>query len=136
MLFQLKTGWVEGYNQGQQPIIYLRMSAQQLLQWNLDFVFTDGHGLAAFTSWFDDLNELSQVDWAIVNQTYWNDIPTDNDRKRRKQAEFLIKHSVPWRLVEEIVVINQAAKDMVDQTLANFPQRHHPPVTIKPDWYY
>jgi hypothetical protein len=30
------------------------------------FVFSDGHGLARFTEWFDDLARLDKVDWAMV----------------------------------------------------------------------
>jgi len=136
MLFQLKTGWVQGYNEGQEPIIYLKWNAQGVQASGADFAFTDGHGLAAFTSWFDDLDLLDEVDWTMVNQTYWSDKPSDNDRKRRKQAEFLVRDKVAWSRIEEIAVYNDAAKQRVVGILTQFPSRTHPPVSIRRDWYY
>ena len=55
MLYQLHTGRVAGYNEGQSPLIYLVSSAQKVQASGVPFVFSDGHGIAAFTSWFDTL---------------------------------------------------------------------------------
>jgi hypothetical protein len=49
MMLQLKTGQVAGYNEGQQPLIYLVSSAQVVEAADIRFVFSDGHGLARFT---------------------------------------------------------------------------------------
>ena len=70
MMLKLKTGQVDGYAEGQAPLIYLVSSAQAVQDVGLDFVFSDGHGLARFTDWFDDLNRLDAVDWMMVNQQY------------------------------------------------------------------
>lgn len=43
MLFQLKTGWVEGYTDGQDPLIYLVSTAQAVRDSGRGFVFSDGH---------------------------------------------------------------------------------------------
>lgn len=136
MLYQLKTGWVEGYSGGQGPIVYLKTTAQYAAAQGSDFVFTDGHGLAFFTSWFDSLEKLDEVDWNIVNLTYWNDTAADGDRKRRKQAEFLIKGFVPWSFVEEIVVLNQTTANAVSQILKSYPHQHQPTIRIDGTWYY
>ena len=55
MMLNLKTGRVPGYSEGQEPLIYLVSSCQRVTASGAGFVFTDGHGLATFTSWFDDL---------------------------------------------------------------------------------
>jgi hypothetical protein len=65
MLFQLHTGRVEGYTEGQSPLIYLVSTAQAVAASGTRFVFSDGHGIAAYTSWYDDLAELVQVDLPI-----------------------------------------------------------------------
>ncbi len=89
LLLQLKTGRVAGYQEGQEPLIYLVSSVQRALEEGVPFVFSDGHGIAAFTSWYDDLVDLDKVDWGMVYQRYWHDTVDDMDRQRRKQAEFL-----------------------------------------------
>lgn len=136
MLFQLKTGWVPGYNEGQEPLIYLVSAAQAVAETNAGFVFSDGHGLAAFTQWFDNLDELDKVDWGMVYQRYWRDEPSDMDRQRRKQAEFLVHRTCDWGLVQEIGVINQRTEERVGEILARFSQGLAKPLRIAPNWYY
>ncbi|MCK4390123.1 MAG: DUF4433 domain-containing protein [Desulfobacterales bacterium] len=46
MLLQLHTGRVEGYADGQDPIIYLVSTVQTVLESGSGFVFSDGHGIA------------------------------------------------------------------------------------------
>ena len=136
MLLNLKTGRVRGYNEGQEPLIYLKSTVQTVTNAGSRIVFTDGHGLANFTSWFDDLNDLSNVDWNLVAARYWADKPEDNDRQRRKQAEFLLWRECNWQLISEIGVLNAAAKARVEASLDRFPRCHRPPVNVRAGWYY
>lgn len=62
MMLKLKTGRVAGYNEGQEPLIYLVSTAQEIQKSGNPFVFSDGHGIARFTQWFDDLQNLDKVD--------------------------------------------------------------------------
>ena len=94
------------------------------------FVFSDGHGLAYFTNWYDDLTALDAVDWNLVGARYWADQPDDNDRQRRKQAEFLVRNSLDWSLIQEIVVYDDQTKAMVDALLLEYPERSRPPVSV------
>jgi hypothetical protein len=136
MLLNLKTGRVQGYNEGQAPLIYLVTSVQRVQEAGFLFVFSDGHGLAAYTDWYDDLADLDKVDWSLVGERYWADKPDDNDRQRRKQAEFLVWQSLDWALIERIAVLNEELKAKVEGILGRFPGAHHPRVVVKSDWYY
>lgn len=119
-----------------EPLIYLKSTVQTVTNGGSRIVFTDGHGLANFTRWFDDVNDLSNVDWGLVAARYWADNPDDNDRKRRKQAEFLLWRECSWALISEIGVLNAATKARVEASLDRFPRCHRPPVNVQPDWYY
>jgi len=136
MLLNLKTGRVEGYNEGQAPLVYLTTTVQSIVDAGLRFVFSDGHGLATFTNWYDDLAQLDQVDWNLVGARYWADQPDDNDRQRRKQAEFLVWRSLDWRVVQTIGVLTQPVKSAVEARLEQHPDRTHPRVEVRPEWYY
>ncbi|MGA3193294.1 MAG: DUF4433 domain-containing protein [Candidatus Bathyarchaeia archaeon] len=136
MLLNLKTGRVQGYNEGQAPLIYLVTDVQRVKQSGCQFVFSDGHGLAAYTDWYDDLEDLDKVDWSLVGERYWADKPDDNDRQRRKQAEFLVWQSLDWALIDRIAVLNKEVKARVEGILDQFPGAHHPRVVVKSDWYY
>ena len=136
MLFQLKTGWVPGYAEGQEPLIYLVSSAQAIQRADVLFVFSDGHGIAAFTEWYADLADLDKVDWGMIYQQYWKDNPDDMDRQRRKQAEFLAYQFCPWALITEIGVINSKAKARAESVLSRFDVSLRRDVTVRSGWYY
>ena len=136
MLLQLKTNRVAGYTEGQEPLIYLKTTVQAVVGAGRRFVFSDGHGIAAFTKWFDDVARLDQVDWEMVYQRYWRDEVGDMDRQRRKQAEFLIHEFCPWALVEEIAVLNTTAKTRVETIMNEFDAAHRKLVNVRPGWYY
>lgn len=136
MLLQLHTGRVEGYDEGQEPLIYLVSTAQAVANSGTGYVFSDGHGIAAFTSWYDNLAELDQVDWDMVYQRYWHDNIDDMDRQRRKQAEFLVHRFCDWSLIHEIAVINGRMKSTVQHIFGRFPRRLRRTVQIRPEWYY
>lgn len=132
----LKTGRVPGYTEGQAPLIYLVSSAQAVRDSGMGFVLSNGHGLATFTEWFDDLARLDRVDWNMVYQRYWSDSLEDMDRQRRKQAEFLIHRFCAWSLIQQIGVINSAVKAQVEQLLAAYPSELRKPVVVHSEWYY
>ena len=134
MLYQLHTGQVQGYSDGQEPIIYLVSTVEAVNQAGLSYVFSDGHGIAAYTLWYDNINRLNEIDWETVYATYWFDTVEDPDRQRRKQAEFLIYQSCPWGLLQEIGVINESARTKVLGILRQFGVSI--PVRVHRDWYY
>ncbi len=136
MLYQLHTGWVTGYTEGQLPLIYLVSTVQRVQQQNLPFVFSDGHGIAAFTNWFADLADLDKVDWTAVTANIWRDTAEDLDRQRRKQAEFLIHRFCPWSLLIGIAVHNEQRQTEVEAILQNFPGTAGLAVKVRRDWYY
>ncbi len=135
-LLQLKTGRVAGYDQGQEPLVFLVSTAQAVQDARAGFVFSDGHGIAAFTAWYDDLEKLDQVDWSMVYQRYWKDEINDLDRQRRKQAEFLVHRCCDWSLISEIAVISEAVKSRVMEILAQFDASLRRPVVVHRNWYY
>jgi len=136
MLLKLHTGQVAGYNEGQAPIIYLVSSIARVNAEGRPWVFSDGHGLAALTSWYEDTDDLDEVDWDLVGARYWADQPEDNDRQRRKQAEFLVWKHLPWSAIAGIAVLNDAVKAKVESILTAFPIAGATRVAVKRGWYY
>lgn len=53
MLYAIKSGNVEGYEQGQEAVVYLVSTAQKVSGAGLGHVFTDGHGIMGFTAFYD-----------------------------------------------------------------------------------
>jgi len=136
MLFQLHTGRILDYDEGQEPLIYLVTTAQFIQQSGSAFVFSDGHGIALYTNWYDDLRDLNKLDWDTIYAKIWKDAVDDMDRQRRKQAEFLVHRNCNWRLIKKIAVIDIRMKSSVDRILRNIPVSLRPMVIVKPEWYY
>jgi hypothetical protein len=135
MLYRIHTGW-NVRQVDQCNVAYLVSTAQAVADAGRPFVFSDGHGLAAFTSWFDDLRKLDRLDWPTIYAEWWRDTPDDMDRQRRKQAEFLVHRSMPWRLIERIGVCDAAAQRRVQTALAAYSARRQPSIVIERSWYY
>ena len=136
MLYTINKGNVEGYSEGQTPIIYLVSEVETIADSNLYFAFTDGHAAMAFTDFFDNLEYLDEaIDWEVMESRYWFDTDEDNDRKRKRQAEFLVYNFFPWQLVTEVGVKNYQIKTEVDNILEKN-TTHQPSVKIRTAWYY
>jgi len=134
MLYTISRGNVEGYPGGQEDIIHMVSSAQAMQEAEKKFVFTDGHAIMAFTGFFSELSDLDNVDWAIMKETFWADTDDDPDRKRRRQAEFLVYDYVQWSLIQQIGVMNELIAEKVKGIIKK--SAHQPIIRVCRPWYY
>ncbi|MEZ4888393.1 MAG: DUF4433 domain-containing protein [Chitinophagales bacterium] len=98
----------------QREIVYLVSKAQIIADSSLQYVFTDGHAIMNFTQYYNDVKDLERIDWDTMRLKYWNDTPEDNDRKRKRMAEFLVYNHLPIECVKMIVVLDENMKNHVD----------------------
>ncbi|WP_028988332.1 type II toxin-antitoxin system toxin DNA ADP-ribosyl transferase DarT [Thermicanus aegyptius] len=134
MLYSITRGNVEGYNEGQEPLIYIKSTVQIAVDRGMGWVFTDGHAIMYYSEFYNKLYELRNIDWKLMSAIYWSDTPEDNDRRRRRQAEFLVHHFFPWSAVQEIGVLNKKRQQEVQSILDHFDSKI--PVHIKREWYF
>lgn len=136
MLYAIHKGYVQGYEEGQQSILHLVTSTEAIADAALEFVFSDGHAVVSYTNFYNDLTLLPDViDWEIMGAKVWHDTHEDGDRKRRRQAEFLVYQSVPWSLICGIGVHNRTVANQVTQTLEKYGQTTDVR-TLPTDYYY
>lgn len=135
MLCAIHNGNVAGYQGGQQNVAHLVSTAEAVAQADgLAYCFTDGHAEKTFSQFFEDLNQLAAIDWKLMKEIYWADTEEDGDRKRRRQAEFLVHHFFPWRMITEIGVINAKIAEETTKVIATW--QHQPKIVVVPQWYY
>jgi ssDNA thymidine ADP-ribosyltransferase, DarT len=132
MLYLISRGGSR-YPEGQTPMIHLATTAQIVFD-NRPCVFTNGHAIMSLSDYFTDLDSLDQIDWDLMRETYWNDTQDDPDRKRRRQAEFLVHRHCPWELIAEIGVFNRTIQAKVIEIVETV--EHQPPVKIRRGWFY
>jgi hypothetical protein len=134
MLYNIFTGHRGIKKLPQDEIIYICCKVDDIIESNLTFCFTNGHAKNNFTSFYNNIDQLSEVDWNIVYSRQWNPIEEDMDRMRRKQAEFLIKDMVPVLCIKCIVVFNEDKRILVDGIIQRLGLKIN--VIIKKDFYY
>ena len=93
-------------------IVYCITSVQQMIDHNLDFVYTDGHAVEKFSTFFgaEDSNDIEKnIDISAIRSQYWKD-DSDLDKKRRKEAEFLVSGDIPKEAILGFAVFDEKAK--------------------------
>lgn len=135
MLYAIHKGFVEGYNSGQSEVVHLVSSAEMVDEAGLHWVFSDGHAeMAPLTAFYNSLEHLDKIDWDVMKSIYWNDTDADPDRKRRRQAEFLVHNFFPWELITSIGVNDRTTAIHVNKALEK--ASHKPAVSAETSWYY
>ena len=120
------------YRGGQGSILHLEADLLQTVAWadanNLRWAFTLSNAGAYYFEDRRNLTQLNEIDWTAVFANEWQ------EHKEGKQGEFLIESTFPWELVTRVGVHSTGIRNQVHQIIQ--PLGHHPPVEIKPDWYY
>ena len=115
--------YVPMYFNPKNPMLYVRRELQSTivilkldreLIFREDSVFTDGNAANAPTKFFNNLNDLSQLDWDCLDDDYWTD---HEDGKRKRCAEVLAYSSIPVSAIKGIACMNMAVKDYVMQNI-------------------
>lgn len=112
MLLNIKTGYRGIKKYPQSDLVFLVCKISDVIEQCPHWCFTDGHAKSSITKFYNDIEDLSLLDWDTINLQFWNSTEDDYDRMRRKQAEFLVKKHVPLTCISQIIVINaeQSAK--------------------------
>lgn len=134
MLYAIHKGNVEGYCGGQRPLVYLVSSIGAVVFSSLTWLFTDGHAAMRISHFYQELRQLRRLDWELLKAEVWANTEADQDRKRRRHAEFLVHRSFPWTLVQEIGVIDITMEKKVATLLMG--QAHQPRIVVRREWYF
>jgi len=122
------------YRGGQEPIVHLVSDLRKTVNWadknQLRWAFTDSNAGSYYFEDYADLHDLDKIHWQAVQETQWN----DPHIKEKKQAEFLIEHHFPWKLVEAIGVYSYKQLLKVKGILGA--QSAAPLIKVQPKWYY
>ena len=129
MLYTIKCGNISGV--AIQDLVFFKSTAQAVQESGKAYAFTDGHGIMALSDYYNQLSDLDQVPWNVINARYWNDF---TDGSRLRQSEFLVYEDFQWELVESIGVYNTEMYAVIMDLLKNL--SYQPKVEVKRDWYF
>jgi len=134
MLCAIHHGRVDGYKEGQAPVVHIVSSIEAVIAAGVPFIFSDGQARMEISSLYDDLAELKRIDWPLMRARYWSDTQEDPDRCRRRQAEFLIHDKAPVGIISQIVAMNQATKNFVVDAARRYGLQCG--VSVDAGWYF
>ena len=133
MLYVLHKGNKDVNKVYAENIVYCVTSVAEIINHELDYVFTDGHGIDSFTSFYTtkDVTRIEELlDFDAIKVGYWID-ENDLDKKRRKESEFLISQDIPKTAISYFLVFNQIAKNKLLEI--GIPESV---IYIKPECYF
>ncbi len=133
MLYVIQKGFNMVAPTPPENIVYCVTSVQKIIDLGLQFMFTDGHAVDGFSSQYTTAN-LKDIDTILekeaIKAKYWKD-ENDLDKKRRKEAEFLVAGDIAPQGILGFITYNQKAKDKV----VNFGAQEAK-VYINPNYYF
>lgn len=135
MLYNIVTGM--GVPQrSQREIVYLCCRLQDLATDEFQWCFTNANAAERITKFYNDLKDLEKLDWKSIETTDFRaqNADGDEDRIRKKHAEFLVKGKVPTSKIGEIAVINATVKSDVESIVTKCKLAIE--VRVKPKYYF
>lgn len=134
MLYEIYHGYNGVTKRNQEEIIYLVSSYEKVEELGLPYIYFDGHGYHKFSQVYNSRAGLEMVDWEAVKSKQWFDTEMDPDKKRRKQAEFLIFNDVPLPAIIGIGVYNKSAEEKTHRLLSE--ENIDIKTVVIPNWFY
>lgn len=136
MLYAIYRHNVDSFTGNQDELVYLVSTVEAVLASGRPYLFTDGHPTMTFTRFHTDwAQDRDQIDWPLMAAKYWQDTDDDPDRKRRRQAEFLIYEELDCTAVIGIATMTKDVQQWVIQQLENTPYTGWY-VATRPAWYF
>lgn len=133
MLFVIQKGFNNVQKTASEDIIYCITNVQRVIDHEVDFIFSDGHGVDELTDFYtkERITDIYEIlDKSAIDAKYWKN-ETDLDLKRRKEAEFLIDGDLPVTALLGFAVYNSHAK----QKLIGLGIEENK-VVIRPNYYF
>jgi len=133
MLFVIQKEYNNVQRTPSQNIVYCITSVQKILDHQFEFVYTNGHAVDRLTDFFDSDKVddiLNVVDMTAVKAEFWID-EKDLDKKRRKEAEFLLATDLSVSTILGYAVYNQDAMKI----LINLGVEENK-IVVRPDYYF
>nr|WP_320010548.1 DUF4433 domain-containing protein [uncultured Desulfobulbus sp.] len=133
MMLNIKTGYGGVAQVSSEEIVIFVSSLRKLETLSHKFIFTDRHAYLVNAEFFSDLNELSSIDWHILQNRDFRRDPDDPGKFERYQAEALVHDHVPVTAFIGAVCYTEKQKKIVSEIASD--QGLEIKVIYKPGWY-
>jgi len=117
-----------------EEILILVSNLHHLHSLGLPFVFTNAHAFPDWTNYYDDIAQLSEIDWQLLQRRDFKRDPEDPKKMERYQAEALIFEHLPIQGILGIVCYTEALKQSIESQVKA--RALTLPVYARTKWYF
>lgn len=114
MMFNMYTGRGEVLKRSNEEICILVSSLPRVIALGLRFVFTDRHAYPPLARYFNDVAQLNEIDWPLLQARNFQRNPDDPAQIERYQAEALVYEHLPTEALLGVVCYTDAVKIMLE----------------------
>lgn len=116
MMYNIYTGRGGVKKVSNTDIVILVSSMYRVAEIGLPFVFTDRHAYPVTTNYYNNLADLTAIDWALLQQRNFQRDPDDPEKVERYQAEALIHRHMPINaLLGAVCYTHQVQQELQEQ---------------------
>lgn len=133
MMYNIYTG--RGVPQRRNDEICILVSSlPRLLERRVQFIFTDSHAYPPLVRYYNDIANLGEVDWPLLQARNFKRNPDDPAQMDRYQAEALVYRSMPIEALLGVICYTETMKTQVQQQI----HAHglNLAVHAMPGWYF
>jgi hypothetical protein len=133
MLYNIVTGYnVEKVERT--DIVFLVSSVKHLRNCSVEFVFTDRHALVIYSRFYGPEDDLSVIDWGLLQRRDFSRDPEDPEKLERYQAELLVHRHVPIDAVTGIACYNEEVLNGIAELVGD--AGVNVPVRVGKGWFF
>ncbi len=134
MMYNIHTGRGGVRQRSNEEIVILVSSVHRIHQHGLAFVFTDRHAYPPTTHYYNRIDQLTEIDWPLLQTRNFQRNPDDPAQIERYQAEAMVYQQVPLSSLFGIVCYTNELKLQIEALIS---QRGLPiDVHRLPGWYF
>ncbi|GEN28052.1 hypothetical protein HVA01_16980 [Halovibrio variabilis] len=134
MMYNIHTGRGGVKTVANADIVILVSSLHKVAELGLPFVFTDRHAYPVTANYFNDLDNLSAIDWPLLQQRNFQRDPDDPEKIERYQAEALIHKYVPIQALLGAICYTPKVQLELQQQAAELGGALD--IHCRPSWYF
>ena len=133
MMLNIKTGYGGITKVPNEDVVILVSSLRNIAEQGITFVFTDRHAYLVSAEFYNDLENLDQIDWQILQEKDFKHNPDDPGKFERYQAEALVYNHVPVGAFIGMICYTDRVQEQLSQIVSGNGQNLQ--VLKRTGWY-
>lgn len=134
MMYNITTGYGGIRQFPNSEIVILVSSLRSLSNNGVQAVFTDRHAYLRTARFFSSLDDLCEIDWALLQRRDFKRHPDDPEKTDRYQAEALVHRHLPAEHLAGIVCHGQNEKRTLERHREEIGMELK--IVAQPSWYF